>query len=1020
MKRMITVLFFMLFLPALVLAGTVGKIKGKVTDLQSGEPLIGANVIVVGTSTGAATDVKGEFVINNLNAGTYTLKASYIGYQTITVSNIRVNSDLTTDMNFQLPAEGISTKEINIIAQRPLVVPSNTNAIRNTTSEDFDKLPVRGINDILALIPGVNLQDNTIYVRGGRQDEVGFYLEGTNITNPLVGGRQVIISQDAVEEIQVQAGGYTAEFGGANAGIIRQQLKTGGPEFKLSAEYTTDNLGFKNSKNRFTGSKTLGSYWYGFSDFTGTVSGPILGNTIKFFGLFNSNFQNDVNPQPFPGINLGWIKDPNSPIAGDSVKFNYPAGPTFKNSAQTYNGTGTLTFDLNPIQVRLTGTYSSLATFDGTNFASTVSGNSGKLNSILDLNRIQQIDQTNASFNLKLTHIINPSIYYELTGGYTFNKDHRYDPYLVDNFVGYGDSVANAKAGITWVRRPGDNTFGRYVQPSNYSVYNFSFYAPGRVTSSYLNRNQETFNFAGALSADLSKEHSLKVGGELQLYKIRNYAFNNAGTDALAGQLNTNALLPDSDPTKLTPSQVYIKQGVNNYGYDVFGNVYNGADNYKTGEFAPKKPVVAGIYVQDKIEYKNLIVNAGLRWDYINIDNKALKDPTQPEKTINFSTGVVDPNGLVSVPAFNSLSPRLGFSFPITDQTIFHAQYGKFVQQSRLRDVYQGLYATGYNLRGGLYITNPVGFNIRPTRTTQYEIGFTQQIANFASFDVTGYYKDIQDQIVIGLQTTAAGSPYQSYNVFENGDFATTKGIEVAFNMRRVQRFQVNGSISFQDARGTGSFPNSDAGIVGAPIDGKTIFKPHYVDPLIFNNAFRGNVSFDYRFGKDDGPSVLQQLGINALLSFTSGHPFTLGSGKGDVNGALEGDARFRQPIEPLNSSTTPGTFQVDLRIDKSITIYDKLSANIYFLVVNLFDIKNVENVFLRTGTATDDGYLSDPNLGGTLAAKNGPKYVELYKALNIDYYQAYQNAGGITQGFGSALMYGPPRQIRFGIRLEY
>ncbi|MDR3610945.1 MAG: TonB-dependent receptor [Ignavibacteriaceae bacterium] len=1015
MKRMITVLFFLLFLPAFIHAGTVGKIKGKVTDLQSGEPLIGANVIVVGTSNGAASDVKGEFVINNLNAGTYTLKASYIGYQTITVSNVRVNSELTTEMNFQLPAEGISTKEINIIAQKPLVEPSNTNAIRNTTSDDFNKLPVRGINSILALTPGVNLQDNNIYVRGGRQDEVGFYLEGTNITNPLVGGREVGISQDAIEEIQVQAGGYTAEFGGANAGIVRQQLKTGGPEFKLSAEYITDNLALQSSNDRFNGKQKLGSYWWGYSDFTGTVSGPILGNTIKFFGLFNSNFQNDVNPQPFPGINLGWIRDPNAPIKGDSVNFNYPAGPTYKNSAQTYEGTGTLTFDLNPIQIRLTGTYSSVSGFGG----STV----GNLFDILDLNRIQVDDQKNGSFNLKLTHIINPSTYYELSGGYTFNYNHNYDPYLVDNFVGYGDSVANTAAGVPWARRPGDHTGdvnGRYNQPTNYSVYNFSFDAPNSVSSTYLKRNQETFNFAGAFSTDLSKENNLKIGGELQMYKIRNYSFNNAGVISLAGQIYTNDTMAATNPHKTSREAVYIKQGVNNYGYDVFGNEYNGADNFATGSLAPKKPVIAGIYVQDKLEYKNLIVNAGLRWDYINIDNYAFKDPSRPQDAMDYTTGAINPDGLVKVPSFQSLSPRLGFSFPITDQTIFHAQYGKFVQQSRLRDVYQGLYATHINIKGGLFISNPVGFNIRPTRTTQYEIGFTQQIANFASFDVTGYYKDIQDQIVVALQQITGQTQYQDYNIYTNGDFATTKGVEVAFNMRRVERIQVNGSVSFQDARGTGSFPSSDAGIVGAPIDGKTIFKPVYVDPLIFNNAFRGNISFDYRFGKDDGPSALQQLGLNALLTFTGGHPFTLGAGKGDVNGALEGDARFRSPTEPLNSSTTPGTFQVDLRLDKTITIYDKLSANIYFLVINVFDAKNVENVFLRTGNASDDGYLSDPNLGGQLATKNGAKYSELYKALNIDYYQAYQIAGGIQQGFGSALMYGPPREIRFGIRLEY
>ena len=1013
MKRIITVLVFLLLIPTFVIAGTAGRIKGKVTDLQSGEPLIGANVIVVGTSFGAASDVKGDYVILNLDAGIYTLKASYIGYQTITISNIRINADLTTEMNFKLPAEGIKVKEIDVVAQRPLVEPSNTNAIRTTTSEDFQNLPVRGINDLLALTPGVSLQDNTLFVRGGRQDEVGYYLEGTNITNPLIGGRQVLISQDAIEEIQVQAGGYTAEFGGANAGIVRQQLKTGGTDLKISAEYITDNLGFKGKNSRFTGDKRLGAYWWGYSDFTGTISGPLLDNKLRFFGLFNSNFQNDANPQPFPGINLGWIRDPNSPIPTDSINFSYPAGATFKNSAQTYSGTGTLTLDVNPVTLRLSGTYSTLATFDGTNFFSSLVGNVGKLNSILDLNRVQQIDQKDGTFNLKLTHLLAPTTYYELNVGYTFNKDHRYDPYLVDNFIGYGDSVANANAGAIWYRRPGDNAFGQFEQPANYSIFNFSFFAPNRVTSSYLNRNQETLNLRAAFSSEITKEHSFKFGGELQMYRIRNYSFNNAGVIALAGQLASATT--DSAKTK-----VFINQGVNNYGYDIFGNEYNGSDNFSTGQFAPKKPVIAGVYAEDRMEYKNLIINAGIRYDYINIDNYEIIDPTRPESAINFNTGAINPAGLQKVPSFNSISPRLGFSFPITAQTMFHAQYGKFVQQTRLRDVYQGIYATGTNLRGGLYITNPVGFNVRPTRTTQYEIGFTQQVGDFASFDLTGYYKDILDQIVIQLQTTATGSPYQAYNIYANGDFATTKGVEVAFNMRRVERIQVNGSISFQDAQGTGSFPSSDAGIVGAPIDGKTIFKPVYVSPLSYNNAFSGHLSFDYRFGKDDGPSALNQLGLNALLTFSSGHPFTLGAGKGDVNGALEGDARFRSPTEPLNSSVTPATFQIDLRLDKTFNLYDKLDANIYFWVINLFDTRNVYNVFLRTGTATDDGYLSDPNLGGQLAAKNGPKYSELYTALNIAYYQAYQNAGGISQGVGSALLFGPPRQIRFGIRLEY
>ncbi len=136
------------------------------------------------------------------------------------------------------------------------------------------------------------------------------------------------------------------------------------------------------------------------------------------------------------------------------------------------------------------------------------------------------------------------------------------------------------------------------------------------------------------------------------------------------------------------------------------------------------------------------------------------------------------------------------------------------------------------------------------------------------------------------------------------------------------------------------------------------------------------------------------------------------------IGGAdLEGDARDRQPTQPLNSSSTPWYFQTDLRVDKSFDLFEKLNATIYLLVTNLFDTKNVTNVFLRTGTADDDGYLSDPALGGQLVQTYGQDYADMYRAINIDYYEQYQNAGGLNT---VPLFYGPPRQIRFGVRLEY
>lgn len=1009
MNRITTVLLTLLLIPVFALAGTTGKLKGKVTDQSTGEALVGANVIVVGTSYGAATDINGEYTILNLDAGTYEIRCSYIGYQSTTISNVRINSDLTTEQDFSLAAEGVQVGEIEVVAERPLINKSNTNANRITTSEDIEALPVRGVNNILALTPGVVLQDNTIFIRGGRQDEVGYYLEGTNITDPVVGGRKVTLVQDALEEIQVQAGGYNAEFGGANSGIIRQQIKSGTPDFKASVEFTTDNF-LQGFDFKYDGDKNLGTYNWGYNEATATLSGPIYGNVVKFFGLFNYNFIRDRNPQPFPGMNLGYIMDPTT---NDSVNFVYPSGPVFKNSQENYTGTGSLTFDFNPVIFRAVGTYTSSTSFN----PFSASRNPGDIANLLNTARIEQVDQQDGAFSLKGTFLIDPTTYVELNGGYSFSNLDRFDPVLKDDFLAYGDSVANANAGYVWSRRPQTNA-GRYVRQPFYQIFTFAVNAPGDVVAGYQKYNRNSLNFSGALSTVLAKTHTLKLGGEFQMYDIKNYSFGNEGVFALPGLL---AGKTDQDSIRA----IYINRGVNNYGYDIYGNEYTGDDLVDKAH----KPVFAAGYIQDKIEYNDLIINVGFRYDYIDIDNLQLFDPTRPELSFNKSTGEVwdvngdgsyiSPNGnksLVEVPTFSAVSPRLGFSFPVTDVTVFHAQYGKFVQQSRLRDVYQGYYATSSNLGGGFFIPAPVGFNVRPTRTTQYEIGFTQQIGEFASFDITGFYKDIQDQVVYSQVNTNDQSNYGGYFVLTNGDFATTKGVEISFNMRRVERFMLNGSVTFQDARGTGSYPNSNRGIVGAPLDGVTIFEPQYVSPLEYNNDVRGNFNLDYHFGVNDGGPILQQLGLSALFTFTSGHPFTQGIGGAD----LEGDARDRQPTESLNSSTTPSTFQVDFRLDKTFNLFDMLNLNVYVYVINLFDIRNIENVFLRTGTTDDDGYLSDPQLGGTLIQTYGPEYEALYRAINIDYYQQWRSATTGAAYTTTPFFFGTPRQIRLGFKLEY
>ncbi|MEI7812601.1 MAG: TonB-dependent receptor [Ignavibacteria bacterium] len=1001
-KKIIYFFLLLCLIPVLLMAGTKGRIKGKITDMQSGEPLIGANVIVEGTSSGSTSDVNGEFVIQNLEAGSYQLHASFIGYQTISVTNVRVSSDLTVEQNFRLPAEGISVATVTIIAPKPLVNKDNTNAIRVTTSEDIKALPIRSVAGIYSLTAGVTTLNGNVYMRGGRYDEVGYYLEGISVKNPYSGQNGVTVSPDAVEEIQVQAGGYTAEFGGANSGLVRQQLKSGTPQYKASVEYITDNLTFKSKNKAFDGDRRLGAYWYGYDELSAVLSGPLSDPRIKFFANIDYNFQRDRNPYPYTGINLGLVGDKTT---GDTINFVIPAGAQPANMRQAYTYTGTVNFDFAPVLFRLSGTL--------TNIKSDVLRSNGTVLDFLNT-RIGVNESSNGTFNAKLTNVLSPDLFYELSGGYSLMTAKTFDPYLKDNFLAYGDSVANANAGIVWARSAKDlaslTSSGRYAAPAPKVIFGYSFTGENTVQTNYSKTDYSGLTFAGNLSYLIGKTHSIKLGGEIQSYTLR--TFNGISLNLASQIANARAVNPNANLDSLQRVTV-LNNGGNTYGYDALGNETDGtsaSDPLLLNKAdAPHKPLFVSAFVQDKIEYQDLVINVGLRYDYYNVDNKMLVDPRRPELGIDKNTGQVLAAGWKDVPAFSMVSPRIGFSFPVTDKTVFHAQYGKFVQETKLRDIYSGYSRLGYELRTANFFSTPFGKYLKPTRTTQYELGFIQQLTDFMSVDITGFYKDLKDQVVFAQQAVDKTSPYKSYNTLANGDFATTKGVEITFTMRRYERLSINSSISFQDAKGTGSSTASSVGIVGAPLDGTTIYSPHVISPLDFNNALRANANFDYRFADGDGPVWLQNAGLSLLLRYSSGHPFTLGTGGTN----LEGDARDRTPLEPLNSSVTPSTFTIDLRVDKTIKLLDNLSANIYVQVLNLLDRRNVENVFLRTGAPNDDGYLGDPNLSGSTIASYGSQYIPFYKAMNIDYAEKYQNA--VLSG-----IYGAPRQIRLGIRLEY
>ncbi len=429
-------------------------------------------------------------------------------------------------------SEGIQVGTVEVIAEKPLVNKYSTNANRITTSEDIEALPIRGVDNILAVTPGVIVQDKTVFIRGGRQDEVGFYLEGSNITDPMVGGRQVTLVQDALEEISVQSGGYTAEYGNANSGIVRQQIKSGTPEWKFSLEYITDNVGFNGSDDRNTGAQNWGSaaYWFGYNETVFTLGGPLGTPKIKFFGLFNYNFIDDQNPQNLPGINLGEITDP---ATGTTIDLTYPAGARPNSWTENYTGTASFTFDYNPSIFRLIGTY----TAGSAPNPWSATRDLNQIGNIQNTIRTEMTDAQDGAFNLKYTQLFTSRSFLEANVGYSFSNFKRYDPFLKDDWLLYGDGKANeailgadGQPLFDWPYDPEDPDPSQIsvillLQQRTYLILNFSHMV--LAIAAYQQFNRQNWNFNLAYTSQITDEHNIKVGAEYQFYDIANWGLGN-------------------------------------------------------------------------------------------------------------------------------------------------------------------------------------------------------------------------------------------------------------------------------------------------------------------------------------------------------------------------------------------------------------------------------------------------------------------------------------------------------------
>ena len=198
-RRILTIV--LILLPILMYGQTSGKISGKVADAD-GNPLAGANIVIEGTSLGAASNQEGAFVILDVPVGTYTVRCDYIGFSALKISNVSVSSNLTTTQDFGLVKSAIEGQVVEVRAEKPIINKNATNTTRIVDSETIENLPLRGVESIVALQTGTVSDDGNIYVRGSRPGDLAYFVDGVYMNNPFTLNNTSTVSNSAMEEVQ--------------------------------------------------------------------------------------------------------------------------------------------------------------------------------------------------------------------------------------------------------------------------------------------------------------------------------------------------------------------------------------------------------------------------------------------------------------------------------------------------------------------------------------------------------------------------------------------------------------------------------------------------------------------------------------------------------------------------------------------------------------------------------------------------------------------------------------------------
>ncbi len=273
--KMLMIIIFLCVVTTHVLAAIAGKISGVVTD-EKGHPIVGANIIVVGTHSGAASDLQGFYYILNVPVGKYVLKATSIGYTPLIIENVYVGADLTTKVNFKLQETVLEMQEVVIQEYKaPAVQKDLTFKVQTMNIDEMRVVPITDMKQLVEKQAGVTKHINTtpvasrpvfgqfstvpsdgLHFRGGRENETLYLFDGINVDDGLWGGFKLeTLGEFSFKSFETLSGTFGPQYGERMSGVVNiGTLDNPVSDYSLYLRGYSDNLGVESSsENTYNG-----------------------------------------------------------------------------------------------------------------------------------------------------------------------------------------------------------------------------------------------------------------------------------------------------------------------------------------------------------------------------------------------------------------------------------------------------------------------------------------------------------------------------------------------------------------------------------------------------------------------------------------------------------------------------------------------------------------------------------------------------------------------------------------------